>query len=243
MRIVISAATSAIAHQCALVWAAGSNVELELIARDKQKLEGFASDIAVRYPQAKVNQHVIDFEDAQAIGSLAQELAKSPIDVVLIAQGSLTDQPRAQADFGYLKSELSLNAISPMLFAEAFAEQLAKQGSGKLAIIGSVAGDRGRASNYAYGATKAALDAFAAGMQQRFAGSSVSVSIIKPGPTKTPMTSGLNNARMASAESVAKVIVAGVGARKRVIYAPKQWALIMFVVRLIPFGIFKRLNF
>ncbi len=243
MRIVISAATSAIAHQCALAWARMPGAEFELIARDVQKLDGFANDIITRHPAVKVHQHIVDFEDAQAIGALAQKLGETPIDIVLIAQGSLTDQALAQTDFNYLKSELGLNAVSSMLFAESFAEQLAKWGKGKLAIIGSVAGDRGRASNYAYGATKAALATFAAGLQQRFAGSSVSISIIKPGPTKTPMTSGLNNSKMASAESVARVIVAGIEARKRVIYAPKQWALIMFVVRLIPFAVFKRLNF
>ena len=118
------------------------------------------------------------------------------------------------------------------------------QSSGKIAIIGSVAGDRGRKSNYVYGAAKGLVARYAEGMQHRFFGTGLQVSLIKPGPTATPMTAKLqeNGLKCASVESVALEIVRGVEKGRAVIYAPKKWQLIMLIVRHIPAVIFNKLN-
>jgi short-subunit dehydrogenase len=154
----------------------------------------------------------------------------------------LTDQNRASTDVAYLASELHINAISVTVCAELLASALEAQGRGTLGVIGSVAGDRGRAYNYAYGASKAMVAAFVAGLQQRLASTKVKVCLIKPGPTATPMTAN-HRGRMADPALVAKQIVVGLSRGKRIIYTPKVWVIIMLIVRLIPFGIFKRLNF
>ena len=115
---------------------------------------------------------------------------------------------------------------------------------GTIALIGSVAGDRGRKSNYVYGAAKGLVTRYAQGLQHRFAGSGVKVVLIKPGPTDTPMTAHLKGkgAKFAPVEGVAKQIVEGVEAGKQVIYAPGKWWLIMMVIRHLPNFVFNRLE-
>jgi short-subunit dehydrogenase len=115
-------------------------------------------------------------------------------------------------------------------------------GSGTLAIIGSVAGDRGRKTNYVYGAAKGLIDRYAQGLQHRFAGTQVKVVLIKPGPTATPMTAHLPQRGLASAEAVAHRIVTAVAAGQPVVYAPARWWLIMMIIRHLPRVIFNRLN-
>ena len=119
-----------------------------------------------------------------------------------------------------------------------------KANHGALAIIGSVAGDRGRKTNYAYGAAKALVDRYAQGLQHRLAATQVKVVLVKPGPTDTPMTAHLKGqgARLASVESVAQQIVKAVESGKPVVYAPTKWWLIMTIIRLLPRAIFNKLN-
>ena len=141
-----------------------------------------------------------------------------------------------------------MNAISPALFAEAFARRLAAAGRGTLTIIGSVAGDRGRRANYTYGAAKGFLERYAEGMDHRLARSGVSVVLVKPGPTDTPMTAAVmargkgKGRRPAPVDEVAQAIVRGIDARKPVIYAPAIWWPIMTIVRNLPRFVFNRLD-
>jgi len=115
---------------------------------------------------------------------------------------------------------------------------------GRLVVIGSVAGDRGRKSNYVYGAAKGMLERYVQGLQHRLAGSGVRVSLVKPGPTATPMTSGLDGVgvTLAKVEDVAAAIVRGVKRGKPVIYAPGKWLVIMLVIRHLPRFIFNKLD-
>ena len=230
-----------IALHCIRLWAKTGEHEFVLAGRSKEKLESTQSDLSLRFPGSLFSIAVVDFTSSQSIESLADSVSAKPIDIVLVAQGSLTKQQKASSDLGYLQSELELNAVSVAVVIEAFAEILQKQGKGTLGAIGSVAGDRGRAYNYSYGASKALIEACTQGLQQRFAKSNVSVCLIKPGPTATPMTVG-HLGTMAAPASVAKVIVAGLDRGRRVIYAPRIWRLIMLIVRLIPFWLFKNLK-
>ena len=115
---------------------------------------------------------------------------------------------------------------------------------GTLAIIGSVAGDRGRKSNYIYGAAKGLVARYAQGLQHRLANTNVKVVLIKPGPTDTPMTAlqKQEGMKLAKVDDVAAMIVNGIARGKPVIYAPGKWALIMMVVRHIPSAVFNRIN-
>ncbi len=242
MRVVVVSATSVIAVACVKRLAETGSHEFVLVGRSKERLAVTANDLGLRFPASKFSVELVDFASTSSIGSMVANLSKSVIDLVLVAQGSLTEQKKASADLAYLWSELELNAVSVAVVAEAFAGVLATQGFGTLGVIGSVAGDRGRAYNYSYGASKALLENYTQGLQQRFGSSEVAVCLIKPGPTATPMTTS-HAGKMADPNDVAKVIVAGLLAKRRVIYAPSLWRYIMLVVRLIPFAIFKRLTF
>lgn len=244
-RIVIVGATSAIAEQCARLWLDEATVDLTLVVRDVGKGERVADDLRVRSPQSLIRVLAADFIAPQAIRKLVDGIAAAAaVDIVLIAHGSLPDQSACQADLTACHEALTVNALSPVLFAEAFAGHMAKAGRGSLAIIGSVAGDRGRKSNYVYGASKGLLSRYAQGLQHRFAGTAVKVILIKPGPTRTPMTAHLQQkgGSFASPESVAAMIVEGVTRSRPVVYAPAKWALIMQIIRHLPNVIFNRMN-
>lgn len=119
-----------------------------------------------------------------------------------------------------------------------------KIGRGTLVIIGSVAGDRGRKSNYIYGAAKGLIACYVQGLQHRLAHTAVKVILIKPGPTATPMTVHLQKKgmRLASVENVAQRIVHALGRRQETVYAPAYWKIIMQIIRHIPNSFFKKLN-
>lgn len=244
-KIVIVGATSLIAEHCARQWAEQAPAELVLVARDLDKAQTVAADLRVRSPRTAVRTLQADFLDADAIGRLADEaFAGGPVDIVLIAHGSLPQQQRCQSDLRECRAALEINALSPALFAEAFAARMERAGGGTLAIIGSVAGDRGRRSNYVYGAAKGLVTRYAQGLQHRLARSPVRVVLIKPGPTDTPMTAAMKaqGARLAPVETVARAIVDGIAAGAPVVYAPKKWALIMMIVRHLPNFIFAKLD-
>lgn len=245
MRIVVVGATSEIAQQCCKIWLQEKSVELVLTGRDQEKLSRISSDFRIRFPASKIQFQTFNHLSPNRIQKFVEEVSKLPIDIVLVAHGSLTSQQRASGDPEYLWREQETNALSPILFSELFSNSLARQGHGHLAVIGSVAGDRGRAINHAYGSAKSALATYVSGLQHRLASSTVRVSLIKPGPTKTPMTvdAHVGPSELADPRLVAREIVRGVASGRRVIYSPKYWSFVMGLVRLIPFGIFKRLNF
>ncbi len=242
--IVIVGATSAIAEQCARLWLAQEPARLVLLARDAGRVARLAADLRVRHPQAAIEAVVADFDDAQAIAAqVAAIVAHAPVDIVLIAHGWLPDQTGCQQDIACCRQALLINGVSPLLYAEAFAQHMERAGHGRLALIGSVAGDRGRKSNYIYGAAKGMVARYAEGLQHRFAASGVRVVLVKPGPTATPMTAHMpGQGSMASAAEVALRIVRGVERGQAVVYAPPRWRVIMWVIRHLPAVVFNRLD-
>lgn len=244
-RIVIIGATSAIAKHCARLWLEKQPADLTLVGRDTQRIERVATDLKVRSPQSDIRVVQAEFLDPEAISATVVNIVKSdPVDIVLIAHGSLPQQTECQNDLQYCRDALEINGVSPVIYAEAFAKEMEKANHGTIALIGSVAGDRGRKSNYVYGAAKGLVTRYAQGLQHRFAGSGVKVVLIKPGPTDTPMTAHLkeNGVKLASVEEVAKQIVEGVESGKPVIYAPGKWWLIMMIIRHLPSVIFNKIN-
>ena len=241
--IVIVGATSGIAEQCARIWIKEPALMLTLVGRDKNKTQALADDLAVRNPSATIKLVTTDFlspkEIAQSVETICTE---APVAIALIAHGSLPDQQQCQQDLELNQHTLELNGISPALFAEAFATQMEKTQRGSLALIGSVAGDRGRKSNYVYGAAKGLVTRYAQGLQHRFAHTPVKVILIKPGPTATAMTAHLPQRGLASAEAVAATIVQGIAQGKTVIYAPAKWAVIMMIIIHLPAFIFNKLD-
>ena len=244
-RIVIVGATSAIAEHCARRWVEKQAIDLTLVGRDAARMQRAADDLRVRSPQSTVRVAPAEFIDPAAIQATVDAIvAHGAVDIVLIAHGSLPVQQDCEADLLACSAALEVNGISPVLFAEAFAKHMAKANKGTVAVIGSVAGDRGRKSNYVYGAAKGMVARYLQGMQHRFAGSGVKIVLIKPGPTDTPMTAHLKaqGAKLASVEEVAEKIVDAVERGRAVVYAPGKWQLIMLVVRHIPAVVFNKLN-
>jgi len=244
-KIVIVGATSAIAEHCARLWIGSDPVEMILLGRNQSKLEPIAVDLRVRNPQANIICSEVNFTEADAIETYVQSLADAaPIDLTLIAHGALADQQMCQQQLSLCAQSLLINGVSPVLFAEAFAKQLEKQGRGTLVLIGSVAGDRGRKSNYIYGAAKGLMSRYAQGLQHRFAQSQVKIILVKPGPTDTPMTAHLKaqGQKLAHPAEVAQNIVDGVAKNKAVIYAPGIWKYIMTVICCIPNFIFAKMD-
>ena len=244
-RIVIVGATSSMATHCARIWAQRQAVDLTLLGRDATRLERVATDLRARGAGSRVRVVVTDFAAAVHIANTVDSIvSEGPVDIVLIAHGSLGEQTISQGDLVRCQVELEVNGVSPVLFAEAFASHMERSGRGTLAIIGSVAGDRGRKSNYVYGAAKGMVARYAQGLQHRLAGTPVKVVLIKPGPTDTPMTAHLKagGARMAPVEDVARGIVAAIDRGRPVAYVPPVWRVIMMVIRHLPAFLFNKLN-
>jgi len=244
-RIVVIGATSTIANHCARLWVKETAVDLTLVGRDSVKTELVASDLRVRSPQSIIRVLETDFIDPLTIRQLIEDIvAEGIVNTVLIAHGTLPDQTACQNDQAACYEALTVNGISPVLFAEAFAGHMQKANQGTLAIIGSVAGDRGRKSNYIYGAAKGLVTRYVQGLQHRLAGTGVKVILIKPGPTDTPMTKHMKQQgyRLARVEDVARLIVTGINQGKSVVYTPAKWAVIMMIIRHLPNYIFKKLD-
>ena len=243
--IVIVGATSAIAEHCARLWAQGQEVDMTLIGRDLERLERIARDLKVRSPNSEFHSMTTDFLAPSAIQKAVDEaLSVRAADIVLIAHGSLPDQDACQNDLAAAQQAMEINALSPVLYAEAFAAHMERAGKGTLILIGSVAGDRGRKSNYVYGAAKGLVTRYAQGLQHRFAGRGVKILLVKPGPTDTPMTAHLkrDGARLTPVEDVANEIVQAADKGVATLYTPRKWQLIMWVIRHMPAAIFNKLN-
>jgi len=244
-RIIIIGATSSIAEHCARLWAKDEPAEFVLVARDNEKMNLIAKDLQARTQNTSVTCIESDFLNSEKIQSTVDSICiDQHLDIVLIAHGSLPNQKDCQASLDACKASLEINALSPVYFAEAFAKHLETAGKGALAIIGSVAGDRGRKSNYVYGAAKGLVGRYAQGLQHRFANTDVKVVLIKPGPTDTPMTAHLKQEgiKLAAVEVVAKQITQGISHGKRVIYAPGKWRLIMLVIQHLPNFLFRKMD-
>ena len=244
-KIVIVGATSAIAEHCARLWLENSTADLTLIGRNAAKMEKIAADLQVRSPNSVIRILTGNFADPKMIDETIGNLVRDqPIDIALIAHGSLPSQADCEQDLNLCQETLLINGVSPVLFAEAFTKHMQQANHGTLAIIGSVAGDRGRKANYVYGAGKGMVERYVEGLQHRLAKTNIKVVLIKPGPTDTPMTIRYKEKgiRMAHVSSVAKDIVKGINKGKEVIYTPIKWSAIMFVVRHLPRFIFKKLE-
>ncbi|WP_407278724.1 SDR family oxidoreductase [Aromatoleum evansii] len=243
-RVMIIGATSAIATACARLWA-NQGSEFFLVARNGEKLEQTAADLRARGANA-VTTYRMDATDFAAQPRMLEQCLSTlqQIDIALIAHGTLPDQQACEQDVALALQEFTNNGTSVIALLTLLAQQFQAQRCGTLAVISSVAGDRGRPSNYLYGTAKAAVSTFCEGLRARLFKVGVHVMTIKPGFVDTPMTQGLPlpAALVATSEHVALRIVKGVEGKVGTLYTPWFWELIMVIIRCIPQPIFKRLN-
>jgi len=242
--VLIIGATSAIAGACARLWAA-EGARLFLVARDEAKLEQVAADLSVR-GAATVHTWRMDANDFPAHAAMLDAAWREleSVDIALIAHGTLPDQAACQADADLALREFLTNGSSIIALLTGLTQRFELQQHGSIAVITSVAGDRGRPSNYVYGSAKAAVSTFCEGLRARLFKVGVSVTDIRPGFVATPMTVGLSlpAALVARPEPVARRIVKGIERKQDVLYVPAFWWGIMAVIRHVPRFAFKRLS-
>lgn len=243
-RILIIGATSAIAIACARKWAE-KKAHFFLVGRNPEKLQQTSQDLSARGANA-VTTRVLDLnklEEHHAILNACYDVL-GQIDIALIAHGSLPNQKACEQNVDLALREFSNNCLSTISLLTLLANRMEAHHSGTIAVISSVAGDRGRPSNYLYGSAKAAVTAFCEGLRARLFKTGVHVLTIKPGLVDTPMTQGLPLPKllMATPERVAKDIVRAIQFKKNTIYTPNFWRWVMFMVKSIPHFIFKRME-
>lgn len=242
-KILVLGATSGIAEATCRIWAA-EGAQLFLVARNPEKLAAVAGDLRAR-GAAYVGTAVADLDDTERHAELLAHAVNSltGMDVAFLAHGILGDQPQAEQDFSHAAQILHTNFVAPVSLLTWLANFCVQRRSGVLAVLSSVAGDRGRKSNYVYGSSKAGLTAFLAGLRNRIDREGVTVMTIKPGPVKTAMTAGMKgHEKFADVNKVAATIVKAIDKKVDTLYVPFQWGPIMWVIRHVPERVFKKTN-
>lgn len=239
--IVIFGACSAIAQATAklLVKDKGAFV---LIDRDGAKLKIVADDLKVRGASnvTIIPSDLTSIESHTALWQETKTKAGNLPNVVLIAYGTLGDQKKGEQDFAIAGKEILTNFTSTASLLTLIGNDFETAKAGTIAVISSVAGDRGRKSNYIYGSAKGALSIFLGGLRNRLAKSGVTVITIKPGFVDTPMTAHLKKGLLwATPEKVAAGIVKAIERKTPIVYLPWFWRYIMLVIKLIPEKIFQ----
>lgn len=245
MRILILGATSAIAVATARLYAEQQQAHILLVGRQERRLEEVAADLRARGAAVVETVSCELAKPADAHQQFGQWVSRlGGVDDVLLAYGLLGDQAEAETSPQAAADIFTVNFTSQAQWALAAAEILERQGHGALVVFGSVAGDRGRRSNFIYGAAKAGMTALVEGISHRFAGSGARAVLVKIGPTITPMTAHLarKGPLWATPEQVARIIHASASRGGPVVYAPRRWRFIMGVIRLLPAFLFNRVN-
>lgn len=240
-KVMIIGATSAIAEAVARLYAARAST-IFLVGRNATRLEAIAADLRVRGAH-QVDAYALDLNDLAGHAAMldAAWAASGGIDTVLIAHGTLPDQAACDQSVELAMREFITNGTSTIALCTALAQRLSA--GSNLAVISSVAGDRGRASNYLYGSAKAAVTAFLSGQGQRLRKLGINVLTIKPGFVDTPMTQAFKKGALwASADKVAQGVVRASDRRRAVAYLPGFWWAIMMVIKNIPEFVFRKIS-
>ena len=242
-KILIIGATSAIAEATARLWAAHGDA-LFLVGRNASRLALIAADLRVR-GAASVACLVMDANEIAAHCAMLETAISTlgGLDIALIAHGTLPDQPACERSVAMTLQEIATNGLSVVALATLLGDRFAQQGSGTLAVIGSVAGDRGRQSNYVYGAAKGMVSLFLQGLRNRLSKKGIQVLTLKPGFVDTPMTASFKkNPLWAQPEDIAAGILRAIEKKRDEVYLPGFWWAIMLIIRHIPEVIFKKLS-
>jgi len=240
---VVLGATSGIGEALARELAR-DGYNLILAGRDEATLAGQAKDLELRFGVRAWPNRFDALDVASHPGRMAQwkELAGAEVDGVVLCYGAMAQESDAASDPQAARKMIEVNYASPVSILDRVAEDLEARESGFICAITSVAGDRGRATNFHYGSTKAALSTYLSGLRVRMARAGVTVTDVRPGMVDTKLTYGLPDLVLpAKPAAVARDIAAAIRNGKAVIYTPGFWALIMLVIRMIPTTIFKRL--
>lgn len=240
--VLVLGGTSDIGRETARVYAE-HGWAVVLAGRDEAALAREADDIATRTGR-EVTVRRFDVLDTASFPAFVDALPTS-LDTVISVVGLLGEQERAQSDLGHATVVMRSNYEGPSLILGLFAERFCARGEGTIVGISSVAGDRGRASNYVYGSAKAGFTAFLSGLRSRCVKSGVHVLTVKPGFVRTKMTAGMKlpGPLTADASAVGKSIYMAAVTKKNVVYVKPVWRLVMGIISWVPEGIFKKTKF
>lgn len=218
--------------------AAGHSVQLT--ARGTERLSADRADMELRHA-VSISVHELDILATDTFEDFIEQLPVLP-SIVICVVGLLGNQPDAETDLDFAQRVLRSNFEGPALLLGLLANRFAERGSGTLVGISSVAGERGRASNYVYGSAKAGFSAFLSGLRNRLHGTDIDVVTVLPGFVATKMTEDMDLPRRLTTtpEKAADAIFAAVSAREDVIYIKPIWRLIMAIIRALPEWLFKR---
>lgn len=242
-KVLIVGATSAIAEAVARIYATRGDA-LFLVGRNDAALTAIAADLRVR-GAGSVGTEALDANNLEAHEAMLDkaESAMQGLDTVLIAYGTLSDQQACELSAALTVRELGNNAVSVAALLTPIAARLEQRRAGAIAVISSVAGDRGRQSNYVYGSAKALVTVFLSGLRQRLWKSGVAVITIKPGFVDTPMTAAFRKGPLwAKPQQVAAGIVRAIDRSSPVAYLPWFWRPVMLLIRAVPETLFRRLK-
>ena len=242
-KIVVAGATSAIAEATCRLFAENGD-KLYLVGRRQERLNSIRDDLKVRGAD-KINTQLLDLSESNEHKKLL-ETAKSAMDgadMLLVAYGTLPDQKACEASIELALQEFNTNCSSVLSLLGAAANMFQQQKKGHIVVITSVAGDRGRKSNYLYGSAKGAVSIYLQGLRNRLYDSNVQVLTVKPGFVDTPMTKDFTKGMMWSTpEVVAKKIYQAINKKADLLYVPWYWQFIMRVIKIVPESLFKRLS-
>ena len=242
-RIAIFGANADIARAMARLWAA-RGARLCLFSRDKKRLARLAKDLTLR-GASFVCSEAFEARDFAAHDKLLARAHKDlgGLQIVVLAQGMLPNQQICEKNFEQARIAWETNFLSVVSLAHAASARMERTG-GVIAVFGSVAGDRGRASNYVYGSAKGAVALFLQGLRHRLARahSPLCLQTIKPGFVETKMTASFRKGALwVSPERVARIVVRAIDRKREQLYVPWLWLGIMAIIRNIPEKLFKRL--
>ncbi len=243
-KILIIGAASAIARATEQFFA-NEKAKLFLVDLDHERLEAVKGEM-IAYGASEVfceEMNVLEYDSHDEVFSNAVD-ALGGLDAVLIAHGTMVRNDDSMRSPYVIKREFEINALSVMSIATIAANYFEQQKAGTIAVISSVAGDRGRRSNYVYGSAKGAVSLFLQGLRARMTECGVKVITIKPGQVDTPMTADMPKTPLfSSPETIGKGIFEAMKNGKEIVYLPGYWRLVMWVVKHIPESIFKHLKF
>ncbi len=241
--IVVYGATSAICHELVKQFVQ-SDTRFYLVARNAKKVNDIADDLTARGATI-AGTSTLDFNQPDELSGVLPKVtaALGTIDLAIVAHGSLPNQAACEQSDDSFTTSVEDNYLSTARIVLAIIKQLEQQGWGRLAVFSSVAGDRGRKSNYIYGASKAALNALLEGLKGKLVDTEISITTIKPGLIESPMTEGIaTNFLWSTPAKIAPGLYKAIMTNKSIVYSPWYWALIMTIIKLLPGKIMYRLS-
>ena len=240
-KIIVAGATSAIAEATCRLFAKQGD-RLYLVGRRESALKNISDDLKVRGAD-RVDYQILDLSQSDDHEQLLENanLAMDGVDMLFVAYGTLPDQQLCEESFELALQELNINCISVLSLVSQVANLFQKQKKGHIVVITSVAGDRGRKSNYLYGTAKGAVAIFLQGLRNRLYNSGVYVLTVKPGFVDTPMTTEFPKGILwSSPKRIASGIMISINKKRDIVYLPAYWRYVMLIIKMIPESFFKR---